>query len=458
MKATVPKPLQVLIALLLLASLTLPGLAETAVETRCILRGKANIVPVQRTHLVMTQSADTGLWGVYTTSGEQVLAEQFDHFLAYLGYGCYETGFSDDPIENWKALVSAEGEILSSYRYGIIRVYNRYWAAGWQVTAGTKSEYDYTPDKKTYYRIEQCDVFWLGENPGLVKRLTGEEFLRAAAHGKYLSVEDRAGGITVYDRDFHPTGFAVKKTGDAVYGVFHYALADLVTHEIILDGVSSAKEVNTPDGMLFQVTRTTYSGQKLNGICDEQGNWLMTLTGDAIVKTDSAYAVLSRDGKQGLYSYAQGRLIVPCEYDSFITNAGALDLYVSYGYACGVKDGLRHYIQVETGDVASTLDFDAKSMTAVGATVYCKTGPDIYRITSATGKSWFADECQLKTVRGDGRLIVVYAVNTGNYSVRTMDGDTALSALYRKPPVITDDGHVVLNTSNEGYILMELSW
>ncbi len=432
--------------------------AEKNLETHYLLQGMANIVPVEGTRYLMVQSPVNLLWGVYNTDGELLIEEQFDN-LTYLGYGCFETGPYPDPLWNWKGLIGPGGSFVTNYSYGIFLVYNEYWAAGLTVDAGTEEAYDYSPGEGEYYRIDRCDIFRLGDDPGRVAQLTGEQFRQAAAHGKYLSVEDRSGKITVYDREFFPvTDFTAESLTDSVYGVFDYALIDRTSGDIILDGVTASKEIQTARGLLFQVTHVNYSGKKLIGICDLNGEWLMEPGSYTVNTVGTDYAVVTQSKLKGLYSYEEKRLVLPCEYSSIVSSASSSDAYVFYGYACGVKDGERNYVNVDTGETAATLKYSSKTMKTLGGTVYKKVVTDLYLITSANGSVWYLQNGQIPSQRGNGRLIVCFSLDSWSYGVMTMDGDIAVPFWYSTQPLITDDGKVVLKSGNNGYSLIEVVW
>ncbi len=457
MKRMTRAALLALTALLLIAVLASAAAAEEApeeaaaekkLETRYLLQGMESIVPVEHTPYLMVQSLVNHLWGIYLTDGEMLLQEQFDN-LTYLGYGCFETGPYPDPLWNWKGLVTADGSIISHYSYGVIQVYNEYWAAGLIVDEGTEEEHDLSNGEGEYYRIDWCDVFWLGDSPRLAAQLSREEFRQAAAHGRYLSVEDRAGGITVYDSDFQPvTGFTPESLTDSVYGVFNFALVDRASGGIILDGVTAGKEISNLRRTLFQVTRVNYKGAKQVGICDLNGEWLMPPGSYSVDSVSDDYAVVTQSKRKGLYSFKEKRLILPCEYTSIVSSKLSADPYVWNGYACGVKDGERNYVDVRTGETVRTLKYSSKTMTSLGGTVCQKVVTDLYLITPVTGEVWYLQNGQIPAQRGDGRLIVCFALDSWSYGVRTMDGETALPFWYSSMPVITDDGKVVLKTGN----------
>lgn len=446
-----------LAAFLLCSAFSAPALGEERITTRNILTGMSAIKPVNCTHYLLVQSPDTQLWGVYDTSGELIIHCVFPA-LAYGEYDCFVASHSSKALDNLSALVSPGGRFVSDYRYGIVKVYNDRWAAGWVVSQGDKKNYDYTPDKKHFYNIELCDIFYLGDTPRKIGTFSRDAFAQAAAHGDYLSVKDRAGNITVYDQKLQPTNLKVSKISENIYGVVRYALMDKAANKILLDGFTAAKEVNTRRGLLFQLTRTDFSGNKQMGVCTLNGEWLMPLGSYTIASVSENYAVISENERFGLYSYSLGRVVVPCEYEGFPTSKQTVDPYECNGYVSAVKNGMRCFVCIESGEITSSIPDGSPDYTVIGSTVYEQLSTNRYRFTSPTGKKWSIGDSSIGQIRGDGRLIVFRSIENNNYGVYTQDGTLALEAKYRNEPIITDDGKVILNTLASGYNLLDVAW
>ena len=442
------------LAILLASVCFAPGaMAQSAPVTRKILEGMGNIKAVNQTQYVIVQSAETERWGVFNTAGEQLIPFDYDS-LAYLSRGYFVTSRFTDPLLNGKALVSPTGERLSEFSFGMFKMYSEHWAAGWVVSAADSKAYDHKVDSKTYYNIDRCVIFSLDAPAHPVATFERTEFKEAAGHGKYLSVADREGNVTVYGPDFEPTGFSAAKVSDNVYGVSNYALKDKISGEIILDGVTASKEVNTVRGLYFQVTRTGFDGKKQQGICNLDGEWLMPL-GDWSIKTvTKEYAVVTQSGLQGLYSFDRGRLILPCQYTSILSSSQTTDAYVFYGYACGAKDGVRYYVNVETGRVEQEQPYDSEQMKTMGGTVYYRNEWKKYVLLAADGRQKVLQNYTLVASRGDGSLIVAKGQD-GRYGVMTVYGQEVLTFWYINKPVLTDDGKIILNTKS-GFDLVEV--
>ena len=443
----------VLMAALLTGGMSVAG-AERNAATMRVLSGMQSIRAVKQTDRLIVQ-AENGLWGACDTRGHQVLPCDYEP-LAYLGYDFFSSALDQDPLANALALISPDGTRLSGYRYGIIRVYNNHWAVGWEVSPATKDAYDYKKDKSHYYFINSCDVYYLDGTPHLAGSFSDGGFSQGAAHGEYLSVLSRDGQVTVYDRGFQPTGFTPAKISQGVYGVDSFTLKNRVTQETILEGIASAKEIQVGDRLLLQVSRTLYNGSSENGLCDLTGAWVLPLGDYTVERVSGDWAVLAQQGKQGLYSLSKQRLVLPCEFDQIVSSTQTVDPFLFYDcYLCAEKDGARYALNTETDELIRAYDIDTKNMKWFGGSAYFKDqgkrvilGPD--------GRRSSLNGFRYQAARGDGRLILVQGED-GRYGVLTYTGQLLVEAWYTVPPVITDDGAIILTTPR-GCDLLNVYW
>lgn len=457
------KKISLLLRLLALAAALLTAwsapsaLAEGSATTVKVLTGMQEIRAVSKTGYLLAQDAETGLWGVFNTQGDQLLPFEYQE-LSYGGCGCFISSLYTDPLENGKALIAPDGRQLSGFRYGVIRVYNGEWAVGWDVSAAEKTDdYDYKADSKHFYFINRCDVFRLGEEPHLAFSLKRKDFAKAAVHGQYLSVADREGKVTVYGPDCEPMEYSPRKVTDALYGIVSYALKDKVTGEVILDGLTEAKELTGTDGrLLFTVARIGYDGVKQYGLLDLSGQWLLPLgTGCSVVSVNGSWAVVSQNKKQGLYSLTQQRLVLPCEFDSIVSSSQTAEPYLFYGYLCAEREGVRYAMDTATGEIVRAYEWDEKHMQSVGGSaLYQEFGKRslISAVGSRVGLAGYLPQ----TAGGDGRLIVIKG-SDNRYGVMTYEGQLLLETHYLNPPKVTPEGGIILNTKN-GYELLNVNW
>ncbi len=447
-----------LVLVLVLTVLLLPAAAaDGRVTTEVLLDKYGQMVPVPQTHYILVQSTQTKLWGVFDTDGRQLM-EYCMRSPEHAGSGCFTDTQVGGAEPNNKAVAALNAGVISDFVYGAVRVYNYKWAAGWVLEPAGEEEFDYAPNRKTHYNITACDLFWLGDSPCKVASLTREEFASAAAHEDYLSVADREGNVAVYDRAFNRTDVRVSGINDAVYGVVDYALIDKADGRMILDGVSSAKETPLADGICFQVTRTDLSGTKWNGICDFNGEWLLPLNAEYTVKSVTAgYALMAREDRLGLYSLTERRWIVPCEYDSFLTNKTATDPYSIGGMICGIIGNQRHYIDAGTGETVNIIEYTEDSPVLTnGAMYYTRPTRVSYQITSAAGRQWNVYYQQMRSTRGDGRLIIMQDTKNNRFGIYTMNGDVVLPFNEYLKPAVTDDGRVIRGNAMTGYQLIRV--
>ena len=215
--------IKALLAALLLVGMAAPCAlaAQDPLPTRVVLSDMGQLVGIEKTHYLLAQQPGGTLWGVYDTSGQQLMPYSRAN-LTYLGYNCFSTSekkAGDPEAVNTSALLTLDGSLISYAQYGALRVYNHYWAAGWVLEPGTEEDYDYKDVGENPFKIVTCDIFHLGDwalpgtqkavRPRLCATLTRDEFYAAQAHDKYLAIMDRQKKVTYYDGDFQPieTGF-----------------------------------------------------------------------------------------------------------------------------------------------------------------------------------------------------------------------------------------------------------
>ncbi len=428
--------------------------AKFEVKIKTILENMGEIIPVNQTNYLMIQSKKNGLYGVYDTDGNKLMKHAM-HNAKYIAYGCFED--VKDNNASSKALAVLGAGIVSDYKYDLIKVYNQNWAVGWNLSNATEEAYDYKASNTEFYNIKHCDVFSLAKKPRKVASLSRKQFANAAAHGEYLSIEDREGTVKVYNASFESIDLNVTRVTDGIYGIVDYAVVNRATGEILMDGYSSCREIITKDGLLLQVARTDYSGNQKTGLCNLSGKFIIPL-GDLKIKTiNGDWIIVTSEDKQGLYSISRKKLVVPCEYDSILTSNQTVDPYVYYGYVCGIKGDTRYYIKIKTGETVSTLQYTS-AMRTFGGTVYEIVKRRNFKFIASNGKQWQSKDMKFIASRGDGRLIVMRKKMDGLYGIYNMDGKIVLEFKYKNQPIITDDGKVILNTVKNGYCLIDLSW
>ena len=113
--------------------------------------------------------------------------------------------------------------------------------------------------------------------------------------------------------------------------------------------------------------------------------------------------------------------------------------------------------QYEINPIDKTITL-TKKMTAIGGTVYNANNTEDYTFMAANGNTWGKRDIEIEATRGDGSMIVCHDVENGYYGIFSMNGDTVLSFYYRNRPVLTDDGKVILQTTEGGFDPLELTW
>lgn len=469
-----------LLALLLCLISACPSAVAAAsepVNTKKILTGMGTITPVNGTSYLMIQDTKTKYWGIYNTSGKQLVSYQFAT-LQYLSYGCFQAG-KNFPVTvkkgkkapeptldevNSYALVGVDGTRISDYIYGAFKVYNHYWAAGWVLEKAKESDFDVRMDATHFYKISRIDLYYLGDcakpkssgtnaQPKKCASFKRGKLVNAAAHVRYIAIQDDKENVTFYNASYKAVLPQNTRIGDGVFGVKNYMMVNKVSGKMLADGFTSVREMNSVDGTYLVGVRTDFDGTQRSAVFSTAGKQLTPFRKEAFNTVTSKYVVLNQNGKVGLFSIADKKVIVPCVYDKLITNSLAKDIYVSHGYACAEKDGKRYYIDTTTGKAVREFVFDAVNTKTVGAMNYYSSGKNRWMILNPKGAGTKLKANSILNIRGSGYLVAYQ--NGRYYGVINWSGKQVLKEMYRNPIQITDDDRIILNTKT-GYELLQV--
>lgn len=341
------------------------------------------------------------------------------------------------------------GHVWSDYAYASFSVLDRHWALGYIVDntrEATKESFDIKIGKKYYYAA-QTDLFYVDwEQPsfGPIASQPGLAFTSVQPHGKYLSVADAEGTVTVYNAQFQTMPLIRKTINTSVYGIKNMAVADLAADEPIAEGFIQFKEASTMNGFALLVSREMFDGSIASGVVDANGNVLVPAE-YPISGVANRYAVLTEDGKKGLYSIEQGRLLFPCLFDKILTAKNTLDPYVTNGYALVENDGVRSYFDVEKEEISCTISPEYyETMTRVGCVCYAPAEGG-FTLIAADGTITLLEADAIAPTNGDGYLLVAKLGEF--YGVVDWHGSEVLPFYHKTAPVITMDSKAIIRVS-----------
>ena len=474
------KQIRFVCLLLLCATLTgmlQPATADTngSVKAVQLLKQMENLTPINGTNLLVSQEPNHSKWGLYDTDGNIVIP--FEHeSLSYVAYNYLNVGLNPDkdynihlpiPLDefNTHALMAFDGTVLTEYAYGTFKAFSPLWSAGWVLEQGTKDDYDFMPDKEHYLRIERCDIFYredaAASEPScrLVLSLSREEYKDAAAHGDYLSVQNREEAITVYNSSGEPVDIGAKNLKSSPFGIKNWSLLDFATGEMLMDGCASVSEIQLPDETVLIAARTDFQGYNWNALLSTKGEVLIPMMNVTISSVSRDYAVMTSNvnGKKGLYSRREKRLILPCVYDEIYENKTALDPFNCHGYISVMKDEKLCFYEVATSNLLPAVEWEDQEaeLTRYGAALYStvKTGKlTKTRFFSPDGAEG-SQLCSVKKSRGSGFLLIGGFSSGSN--VVTWYGKTLLS-IYYSNITVTDDDRFIIKTKKSGYELYKV--
>lgn len=459
---------------LLMMCAMLTGFFQSAaadIKAERLLKRMGNLTPIPNTNLLIAQESKKNKWGLYDTDANVIIPLEHEN-IGYVAYRFLSvSSIPEEKIDpkaritldkiNCHALMTFDGSVLTDYTYGLFKAYSPHWAAGWVLKNGAADDYDYTPDKSHYMRIARVDIFYCEDDAVcLAASLSREQFKNAAAHGEYLSVQDREDKITVFDKNAETVDIGAKNLKSSVYGIKNWMIVNLATGEMAMDGCSAVSEIQTEEELLLLATRIDFQGRKQNCLITTKGETVIPMSNAAISSVSRDYAILTsnEDGKKGLYSIAENRMILPCEYDDIFENKNSIDRFNCHGYICVMKDGQYGCYEVETQTLlpGAALELEAGTkLERYGATSFVTTKASKTTTTKLIApdgriKSLY---CSLSKSRGSGYLMI--AKFGGGNTVVNWYGNNYLLQYYSNI-ILTDDDRFILKTKNSGYELYRI--
>ena len=438
-----------LIALGLLAALLsapLAGLGEEAFSLETLLQYRAGIASVNGTGYVMVTDKHSSLKAYFTTDGVQASPYMYSN-LSYLSYG-FCVGFNEAG-DNTRGLATLNGVRLTEEKYGHFIAYSSRWAVGYVLSPATEEAYGFKRGNE-FFDVEQVDVLYIPDPDApaqVVASLSGDAFATAAAHGDYLAVQNGEGAVTLYDSAFQPLDYPMTDPKAAIYGVVDYEVINKATGQLLMDGFVEAKEVTMGGELCLICTRYNFKGEKVSGILDTEGNEILpveyynpTVAGNYLIMSDNT-------GKlKGLFSLAEKKFLVPCEYNNIMAGRVSTDNYVHNGYVAVENGDLRGYVDVRTGALSCEVKYDRKAVTTIGCSTFWKVEDGVYMLAAADGVETevHVDSIEANT-RGDGHYLV--AKKDGWFGLIDWHGNVLLPFEHKWQIVITDDSKAIIRTS-----------
>lgn len=368
-----------LFALLLVLTLFLSAVA-TAEEP--VLLWEANSISTlyNSTSAVKVYTPRAG-YGIYTLDGKTLLPCQYADINDYYCVpGYYEVSIADGV--NSAALVNNQNVILTQETYGDIRMINEDWFIGFVLEVTTEPDYDYRSWGSEHYLISRCDVYYTGS--GKVGSLSRAQYEDAKAHGDYLLVKDRTGGIQLYDKNLEPVDSAFEYYYNGDYYIQSAGMTKYVTHRITGERIASGYSDVSNDAFNGEVLVVYSSLDGGYGLIDLKGNVLIPCAYGTYIHEckDTRYVKVKQRNAYGLYDLEKRTFVIPCEYTDILTPES--DIINYRGYFLVEKDGKLGYVD-ESGKVTCNITYSKSAMTQLGCTMYASDLDGTYKLVAADG-------------------------------------------------------------------------
>ena len=426
-----------------LLALLLPASACAELALTPVYQHMPALTSVTGSGYVILSDKDTGLRGVYTTDGQQVMPCTHKN-LTSASYDFF-TEQKDKEALNSRAIFTLDNRQISDFAYGAVKSFNRHWIAGYVLSESTEAAFDLTVSKVNYW-IDRCDLYYVDEeirDSYLVGSIDDRAFLKADVHGAFISVQRKDESVTVYDRDFNVLALDVTSVSKDIYKLVDHQVIEPGTGRVLIDEYVTLREADTPDGLLLLANRYHWTGETHTDIYNDQGELLQHVDAE-LYSTDGRYGVTVKSKKYGLYDLAERKMLVPTSYDKIVTGSTATNSYVFDGYVMVELDGLRGYVDTRTGEVSCEIKYDPTGLKRAGAAFYYAQEDGIL-LVAADGVESHPDVDSLTSVRGPGTLLA--GKKDGLYGVIDWHGQEQLAFDHKKAITLTDDGFGLIRTA-----------
>lgn len=415
-----------LLLVLALSAMMLPvATAETVTQLPLVASGEGDARWVDGTNLILREGENA--YYIAQMDGTPVSEEVFGRTFTYDEDGLLVTcaKLSDDGINGVGAL-DLEGKERIPFKYGDIDVLDEYWAVAVVLSEATADNYDYrSMFSDGYYLIQSVDLYYLPTN-ACVATLTRDQFAEAREHGHAIYVQDRAGVISAYDKDFNLLG-----TVDELYDE-DYAIPDYIIYR--------------EDGKY--------------GFTDAAGNVIVPPTYDYFGTSEGDYIQVELDDRYGLIDFT-GKVLVPPEYDSIRRNYYATAVGRTYscgGYYCVVKDDKIGYV-AEGGEVTCEPKYAKDALDLNGASgTYTDIAGETHLIAADGAECTIEGYDHVLPLKyGDGFFYQVSGRETGS-GLMDWHGNLVLPCQYERVELSGDGQYVLVKPSYNTYEIYQTSW
>lgn len=421
----------------------LPAAPAQKLELKTVFQYMPSIKPLSGTGLVLVESKEDNTLGVFTSKGEEVLP------YGIAAVNVLTNGFLSVTVDkeavNGLAIYKNDGTKVSDYAYGSITVYDSRWVAGIVLADAPEGEKDLTVNKVNYL-IGQWDLYFVSEEGvSLVASLDRQQFASAKQHGDYISIQNRDGETTAYDRQFKPVLKELKDVKTSYYQVKNYQIISKLTNKAIAFGFTEVAEADLPTRSVLIATALGLDGEKIQGILDTDGNELMPTEYKVVTMGDPYVVVANASGLRGLYSLAEHRLVVPCEFTNIVASTTSVNQYVNNGYVCVEKDGLRGFVDARTCTVTCPPAYNSRIAKAYGSSIAFDGETGFVLIAGDGTRTELHDVTEIPATNGDGTLLV--AKKNGFYGMIDWHGNEVLPFIHKTVITLTFDSQSIIRTS-----------
>lgn len=447
-----------LIAAILCLMLCLGGAALAAVEGPIFeAKGISTLVYNGTPDLLKYTNYKNG-YGIVSVEGEQ-LSEDIFGALNECGHDYFEA-INENGLDT-HGLVDRTGAELIPFSYSAFQVYSDQWVGAVIVSPTDDEKGDYGSGffgGGDQYNIDHVDMWYLPEKK-VAGTLSREQFKdgRAVGGGEYLLVEDREGGLTLYNAAFETVDHLFESLDDPEVGLVRPSkleaekLVNRVTGEVVSEDLPDAVEtVYRSEG--YAALRKRIDDENRCALIRDNGEMLTDYvlgSVDRVIRDRYVISYIYDREKSatlyGVYDLEQGAQVIPYAYEQFFYVDDQTGLN---GYFQVKLDGKVGFVNAE-GAVTCPIEYAKDNVDKqLGCSFIYKEGG---KLTLVAGDGVVTDLSAMgveDTCYGqdgsDGQYIGVKNAD-GKYGVIDWHGNSVVDFVLDGMPNIYRDGYLVVD-------------
>lgn len=399
-------------------------------------------------------------YGVLSVEGEVLCEERFG-YISHAGEGYFEV-INENGLDT-HGLVDQTGAELIPYSYSAFQIYSKQWVGALTLAPTDDENGDYSSGffgAGDQYNIDHVDIWYMPEGKS-VGTLSREQFkeARSVGGGEYLLVQDRNGGLAMYDTAFESAEHLFEDIDDAelfIYQPNKLQAAKLYSRvscqsvaEDVPDSVETISYTKDYYGVRKEV-QTENGTDRRSALARADGELLTDYVLGSVTRICEDRYVISniynRDsGKTlyGVYDLEAGKVLLPFAYEQIRANNGRT---CQNGYFLVLVDDRMGFVDAEGNETCPIDYLKANVDHEYGCCFTYRDGETLLLVAADGTVTNLTDKGVKETLYtqddNDGRFIPAKNAD-GQYAVFDWHGNAMTDFVLTTSPDIYHDGYMV---------------